>query len=369
MIIIRRFPISQGLVQARSRLSTSSSKLSLSALLSTGLVMSACVVHAEAVPVALSPDSLKLELDNLEKTTDKKKKKRRGVGVKPLPNPGKFDDYQKESKETLTADVFQGARVEINFIPVQRPDKQMGVVLVTHFDAEAPGGKVVEIGTQMYSEKQILIGRLDDQMRVMGRWHYNISPALSFRSLFQSQSGGQDFNAMLDLDYKGKDSFWHGKISQSPQGRMVTFSHQKSITQKMSLGAEIMHQVGMGSHLTAVLRHKRETNQGKQAQVVTGMIGSMGSACVSYTHQICPQILLSTEANLGIGQDGNVALLTNAGALYKYQSFKFQANLKGDLTMQMALESQVMEGIHLSFCSEVNHMDGGSAWGLGFRLG
>jgi len=327
------------------------------------------VAHAAEAPTPSVPVDLKLELDNLEKT-DKKKKKRRGGGVKPLPNPGKFDDYQKESKETLTADVFQGARVEVNFIPVQRPDKQMGVLMVAHFDANAPGGRLVEIGTQMYTEKQILIGRMDDQMRVMGRFHHNISPTVSFRSLFQSQSGGQEFNLMLDLDYKGKDSFWHGKFNVGPQGRIITVSHQKSVTQAMSLGAEIMHQIGAGTHVSTVVRHRRETDQGKQAQVWTGMVGTMGLALVSYTHQVCPQILLSSEATAGLNpQDGSFLTSVSAGALYKYQTFKFQTNLKSDLMLQMSLESQVMEGVHLSFCSEVNHMDGGSAWGLGFRLG
>jgi hypothetical protein len=367
-MIFRRFSAAQGLGQVRSRF-YSFTKLSSPAstgVLTAALLLTVGVAHAAEVPASV-PVDLQIELDSLEKP-DKKKKKRRGGGVKPLPNPGKFDDYQKECKEALTADVFQGARVEVNFIPVQRVDKQMGVMMVCHFDANAPGGKLVEVGTQMYTEKQILIGRMDDQMRVMGRFHHNISPAVSFRSMFQSQSGGQDFNLMLDLDCKGKDSFWHGKFSAGPQGKVVTVSHQKSVTQAMSVGAEIMHQIGAGTHVSTVIRHRRETDQGKQAQVWTGMLGTMNMGMVSYTHQLCPQILLSSEATLALTPEG-VQTSVNAGALYKYQTFKFQSNLKSDLVLQMALESQVMEGVHLSFCSEVNHWDGGSAWGLGFRLG
>jgi hypothetical protein len=254
-------------------------------------------------------------------------------------------------------------------MPFQRPDKQMGVVLITNFDANAPGGKIVEVGTHMYSEKQILMGRMDDQMRVMGRFHYNFTPNLNFRSVFQSQSGGQDFNLMLDLDYKAGDSFTHGKYSVGAQGKIAALSYQQSVTPMMSLGAEIMHQVGQGTHLTGCVRHKRETNQGKEAQIWTGMMGTMGMATASYTHQICPQVLLSTEGTVALGPDGGPQSAVQAGALYKYQSFKFQTNLKSDLVMQMSLESQVMEGVHLNFCTEVNHMDGGSAWGLGFRLG
>lgn len=349
----------QGLIQFRSRLA----KLSLVAAGAT-LVS---VVHAEA-PSAPATADLKLELDDLEKS-DKKKKKRRSGGVKPLPNPGKYEEFQRECKEALNPDMFAGARVEVNFIPVQRVDKQMGVVMVTHFDANAPGGKLVEIGTQMYTEKQVLIGRMDDQLRVMGRFHHNISPTISFRSLFQSQSGGQDFNLMLDLDYKAKDSFTHGKYSVGPQGKIVGLSYQQSITQKTSLGTEILHQVGQGTHISADVRYKRETDQGKQAQIWTGMIGTMGAATVSYTHQVSPQVLLSSEATLSLGPDGSLMTGVQAGGSYRYQSFKFQANVKSDYVMQMAIENQVMEGVHLSFCSEVNHADGGSAWGLGFRLG
>ena len=89
------------------------------------------------------------------------------------------------------------------------------------------------------------------------------------------------------------------------------------------------------------------------------------SSCINFSVNVRD----SSEATLSLGPDGSLQTAVAAGGLYKYQSFKFQTNIKTDYVMQMALENQVMEGVHLSFCSEVNHADGGSAWGLGFRLG
>jgi hypothetical protein len=53
-----------------------------------------------------------------EASKSKRAKRAKGTVAKPLPNPGKFEEHCKECKEVLMADVFPGARFEMNWTPV-----------------------------------------------------------------------------------------------------------------------------------------------------------------------------------------------------------------------------------------------------------
>jgi hypothetical protein len=56
-------------------------------------------------------------------------------------------------------DTFPGARLEMNYAPVQRPEKQMIVGFSTNIDSsgQIPGGKTVDIQTQLFIDVSVAI--------------------------------------------------------------------------------------------------------------------------------------------------------------------------------------------------------------------
>lgn len=263
--------------------------------------------------------------------------------------------------------------MELNYTPVQLQQKQLGLSFSTSMDSsgQMPGGKSCEIGASMYSEKTLLMARVDHNFNVNGRYHTQLAPSLSLRSLFQS---GDDFSAMVDLDYKDKHSFTHYKFTHSPNGAQHVVSYQQSLTQKLSVGSELMVAPGQGSHISFAGRFNSVYGHGKQGDVWTANISSMGMAVGSYAQKLSPHVSLATEVQFGLGPgrpggppgvDSGVQM----GVLYKYQTFRLQSNVRSNLSLQMALEQQIAPGMALTACTEVDHFTGASVWGLGFRIG
>jgi len=342
------------------------------ALMGMGLTSVAMAESKPDAPAAVPAAAPVLDsLDDLEAPTGPRKPKRRSraAASKPLPNPGKYDEHQKECKEVLQADVFQGARMEMNYTPVQRMDKQMGFTFATHMDSfNIPGGKSVELGANVYSEKTLLLARIDQNFQVMGRFHQALNKNTSLRTLFQS---AEDFNLMMELDYKGKDAFTHYKFGHGPNGGHHILSYQQSLTERGSVGGEILHQPGQGTHLSFDGRYHTVFDQGKQSDTWTAHMSTMGMAVGSYTRKITPQVSLASELNVAVNPRSKAGYdsALHLGVLYKYQTFRLQANLRSSGVMQMALEQQMAPGMALMACSEVEHWSGGAAFGFGFRVG
>lgn len=301
---------------------------------------------------------------------------KRGRILKPLPNPGKYEEHQKECKEVLNLDLFPGARFEVNYAPVQRPDKQMVFGFATNMDStgQIPGGKTIDLQTQLFVEKALLIAKIDQDYQMLGRLHYNPSQNVGLRALFQS---GNEFAAMGEADFKDKFSSVHYKFTHSPHGASHVCSYFQSLTQNFSAGGELAYQGGQGAAVTMAAKHSTSFDKGQQASTWTANLNSSGAFVGSYAQKLNPQVSMAAEfsasadggrSRRGGGGEGGDSKVT-VGALYKYQTFRFQTSLSSAGGMNMALEQTMGPAMALSVCCEMDHWSGGSQWGIGMRIG
>jgi len=304
---------------------------------------------------------------------------RRRNRVGRLPNPGRYEEIQKECKEVLHIDAFGGARFEINYMPVQTNSKQMGFCLNAEMDNSAPPGrnhpmmmqegqdKMLEYGVTLANETQLFLARVYNDGRVMGRFHNSFSNKITTKCFFQS---AQELSLMGEADFEGKDFFFHLKGMHTPDGPSLGTSYLQSITPSISLGAELMHSIDQGTHMSVSGRYAKSWEKNKRGDYLTGQLSTMGIIVGSYTHKISPHYLLSTEFMLKPNPwTGAVDPSCTIGALVKGQSFKFQASITNSLAMTASLENQVQPGLTVLLSGAVAHFKNTSKFGVGFRFG
>lgn len=285
----------------------------------------------------------------------------------------------------MNIDNFGGARFEVNYMPVQNPQKQMVFVLNAEVDnapPKPPGGgnpmmrqqekeKSLEFGATLANDSQLLMARMYNDGRVMGRFHQTFSNKVTIKNMFMSKD---DVQLMCEVDLEGRDFFLQFKGVHSPEGVQLGSNYQQSITPCVSLGAEVNHQVDAITHLTFAGRYADTWNKGNAGDFFSAQLSTMGFIVGNYCHKINPYYSLASEFLLTPKQvfgepTGGLEPSVSIGGLWKYQSFRFQAKMSGNAELSAMLEQQLQPGIAFQLSGAVAHFKNNSSFGVGFRFG
>lgn len=270
-----------------------------------------------------------------------------------LPNPGKFDEVQKETKAILSLDIFDGARFEMNKGLNQN-------FAVTH--NVSMGSSVVppsyEFGANVGDEKMLLASRIDHNGRLTGRYQHQLTPSVALRAMASVSNEHNQDSLQVDLDFKGSNSYSGLRYMT---GGVATATYMQSVTPKLALGSELFYHHGRCiTGLHGALKY------GTPDQVFTAKAGSFGSVELTYAHKVNEKVGFATELTYFHSQMCSFGV----GAEFKLRQATYKGMVTSDCTVCATLEEKVVPGIaNFTLSGQINHKKKDYKFGFGLALG
>ncbi|CAG5115617.1 unnamed protein product [Candidula unifasciata] len=168
----------------------------------------------------------------------------------PLPNPGLYEDLHKTTRE-LFPQVFEGAKLVISKGLSSHFQVNHTLAVGTNTPYLYRFGTTY-IGTKRMSPTEafpVLLGDADTCGNVNAHFMHAITDRFRMKLLTQFQPS-KCVNHQLSFDYKGGDytlALTAGNLDPISLTGMLVCHYMQSVTQSLSLGAEIMYQ--RGSHI------------------------------------------------------------------------------------------------------------------------
>lgn len=304
----------------------------------------------------------------------KRRKKRRRRRVRELTNPGKLEEFCKESMEVLRAEPFSGLKAEISVAPIQLPAKQMQVMLSTHLDPSSYRDKAENsILVNVQNETMVLLGKFDSHLGLFGRAIFPLSDSLAFSYMMQF---AEDSHVVGDLIYSGKDFTAGTKYMFAPNGHTFGANYFQSVTPCCALGVELNNTIDQGAVLAFTGRYAHFWNKTKKGDIATFQLDERGVLMGNYTHKLDEHLSLSTEMTIlpprqmQEGQFPVPETVVQVGALYKgYNTFKYQGSFKTSGDVTSLLDYMIVPSVTLQLSGVLNHFTDDSKFGIGLRIG
>lgn len=304
----------------------------------------------------------------------KRRKKRRRRRVRELTNPGKLEEFCKESMEILRAEPFSGAKAEISVVPIQLPAKQMQFMFSTHMDPSSYRDKrenTVLVNVQ--NETMMLLGKLDSHLGLFGRAIFPLSEKLAFSYMMQF---AEESHVVCDLIYSGKDFTGGAKYMFAPNGHTLGANYFQSVTPCCALGVELNNTIDQGAVLAFTGRYAHFWNKTKKGDIATFQLDERGILMGNYTHKLDEHLSLSTEMTILPPRQMNEGgfpvpeTVVQVGALYKgYNCFKYQGSFKTSGDVTSILDYMIVPSVTLQLSGVLNHFTDDSKFGIGLRVG
>jgi len=297
-----------------------------------------------------------------------------------LPNPGKFDEIARESKDVLEIQTFIGARFTVGKSIFNEPIGMMSpqamkksepvkrLILTSNVWMGAPQlaeGSVVDFSANcQLGNKHILMASMASGNRVTGKYVYNHTTNAALKTNFQIIPDSPQYSSLSwDVDYKGQD-FCAG--ANYTYGGIYGMSYLQSITPSTCLGIQAIHQwprtIIMGAG-----RYRNMSHNGKKGDIITGSVDNgRGVVTTSYTRKVSDTLSLASEYQFSSGSKES---LTQVGAKYTYQTFMYSANIDSSGRVAATIDLMVTEQMRLSFSGLILHGTKDAGFGFGMSLG
>jgi len=167
-----------------------------------------------------------------------RKKRQRGWSFWPplLPNPGKYDELQSESREVMGAasEAFDGVKIDIS--------KGVAETLsVLHSFAMTNDQNVHKYAFQIQgvpSPTTMVFGRIDSDYNVQGKWQQIFTNRIIARFSGQASREAHNSGGSVEIDYQGDD--WYGQFMWNNPG-MYRMTYHQALTHRLSAGGELAY--------------------------------------------------------------------------------------------------------------------------------
>jgi len=277
---------------------------------------------------------------------------------RPLPNPGKYEDIQKEPRSIfLTQEIFDGARFEINKSIAQ--SEKYGFSVTHSFSLgskqEPPS---YAFGTTYANEKLYLNGRITTDGKLNARYHHQFTPSFSTIFMAQASPSDQEPSAWnVDLDYKGTDYCATFKLGLP---LVLGVAYFQSITPKLAVGCGGTYQNPMrNSRVTYGARY-----EGKDF-ILAGMLNNDNDVDVTYTKKVNEKVALCTEFEYNGGKKLTAA---QVGFDYKLSQANFRGTIESNGRILAMLEEKINAGLKFILCAELDHVKKDYNFGVGLTI-
>lgn len=200
---------------------------------------------------------------------------------------------------------------------------------------------------------------MDNGMNVTGKYKHTTSNK-KWSQKAEFVLAPQQNGLTLAADYKGKDYTAQFNIVQMQE---LTLSYSQSLTNKISVGTEVTHVLGMMSFLAGQIRYYDEL-----AGLHAAGTYKVGSVHLSMAKSISPTLSLASEMRYNTM---NKESMCQVGMLTRRpNSFNYQAAIQSNLTTLCSLEIPLVPGVQFEINGAMTH-DGSneSTFGFGLSIG
>lgn len=311
----------------------------------------------------------------------KKKKKKRS-----LPNPGKFDKFNREAKNALDAPAITGMRFSLTkmVFPVAngkegKKKKQLIVQVNTNLagpptqaNPESVSYSDLTIITQL-PPRHKLTGTVDSMGNVIGTHQWKVSKNLDVQSQFRFEPphpmAGASNSLTTSVDYKGSDYHLEGQVMVGGSSPIYSLSYFQSLLPSFAVGGKITHVFPRTINQWA-MRYKSESQNRVTGQrsgdVVTATWLPGQVVGLEYLRKVNNQLHLGVGFNL---VPKNRESAVQVGVSYRHRMFQFQASMDSTGRLVSFLDQGISEVARLALSAEVNHGTGENSLGLVMSIG
>ncbi|KAK9841571.1 hypothetical protein WJX74_008102 [Apatococcus lobatus] len=282
-----------------------------------------------------------------------------------LPAPVKYEELQREALMSLKPELFEGFRFDLTKSLNQNFALAHSFFL-GNIDVPTNNNQPIKmaIGTYEFganyvtSQGTMLIGRMTNDGRMTARIKHDLTPSIALKSQMQLASEQGMSQAMLDVDFKGKD--WNGQIKYGTND-FYGVNYFQSVTPSLSMGGEAFwlgQQRKSGTGFAA--RHQGELHVATCQLATTGLINA------TYIHKVNEKLSLASdflwnwhgrEASASFGYD------------YMVRQCRLRGKVDTDGKVGALLEERINIGVNFVLSAEIDHAKKDYKFGFGMTLG
>ncbi|KAJ5067032.1 import receptor subunit tom40 [Anaeramoeba ignava] len=275
-----------------------------------------------------------------------------------LTNPGKFEQFCKESTQILNVETFDGFRLEVN----QQMNQSFGLTHALSMGSlrEEPS---YTFGANYVQEKYALIGNRKGDGTVFARYIQQFGR--KFLTTIYTQIAGkkqEDSEDTLgaDLEYYGEDFTIQSKLKPN---KAFGLSYLQSITPRFSAGMEFVYYHNMKTSAIIFASRYFTHNFIFTSSFSTFPVKHFST---NYVQKITPRVGLAAEFIYNI-ENGLSAM--NVGYLYSLRQMRVGGQINSNGKISTLLEQMLHPLISFKLSAEIDYISNTYLFGYGLRVG
>jgi len=216
-----------------------------------------------------------------------------------LPQPGKYDELQSTSRELMggASDMFEGFKLDIS----KGLSENMSCMHSFTMSNDQNVQKYSFALQGVPNPVTMVMGRIDSDWNVMGKWQHSVSPRLLWRLSGQASREAQNSGGGFEVEYGGWD--WYGTFQWNTPG-LYRATYCQSLTQALAAGGELAyhHKQGM-SVMTGAMRYEI-----RNGGIISALAALPNALQLSYFQEINPRLEFAVEwlASMSQGFDSKL---------------------------------------------------------------
>jgi len=288
----------------------------------------------------------------------------------PMPNPGKYEDLQKEFNDVLMnmhTELFDGFQFNLN----RQINPNFGVMHSINMgqtaDPDEPPASYSFASSYQRGKEgnhSMLFGRINTEGTLMARWHHDLTERLQLRISAQLTPEEEGSFVDAELNYKGSD--YYAQFKHQNKGGLFRIAYSQAITTKLMCGVEGVYLAARNeSVFSGTIRYLMG-----EKEILTFRASTMGTFDAAYTHVIIPD-KLSLCSCFSYAQEPGAGAMSMFNVGYQYKSLPF-STVKGSInTMRVVsafIEEQVSDVMGFVVCGQINYPQNLYRFGFGIHL-
>ncbi|KAJ5074929.1 import receptor subunit tom40 [Anaeramoeba ignava] len=274
-----------------------------------------------------------------------------------LTNPGKFEQFCKESTQILNVETFDGFRLEVN----QQMNQSFGLTHALSMGSlrEEPS---YTFGANYVQEKYALIGNRKNDgtyARYIQQFGRKFLTTLYTQISGKKQEDSQDtFGA--DLEYYGENFTIQSKLKSN---KVFGLSYLQAMTPRLNLGMEFIYYHNMKTS-SIIFASRYFTHN----FIFTSSFSTFPVKHFSlhYVQKITPRVGLAAEFIYNI-ENGLSAM--SAGYLYSLRQIKVGGQITSNGKISTLVEQMLHPLISFKLSAEIDYISNTYLFGYGLRVG
>lgn len=262
--------------------------------------------------------------------------------------------------------MFEGARADLTKALNMNP-----IFQVTHAFTLSPDGKnAYNFGAVLGDDTKFWQAGLDDIGNVTMRLNQRWTPQQISKIQAQlAPAGGQSF-VQLEHDYQGGDFSTNIKaLNPSPINMTGIYvgNYLQSLTNRFALGAEAVYQRPSPEIEEAAIGYVAKLVGDKNDWIATAQWQPQGVAQLTYWHKLSEQVDVAGDLQvISVPQRRDAQASFAARYAFRMATLRAQIDSLGKLTS--VYEARLSPAFAFSFAGEIDHLQGGSKFGLGVSI-